>query len=108
MNKEVDGLFLSEEVSSNQVDSFDYLFTNWVGKNESRKIGYRTDHSKWAPIDVIKKFETDLGNAWFDDSGKKNWEVIWVTHSKKDAKKYGDDISEIDIKHLYHQLQKFT
>ncbi|MBK9390508.1 MAG: ParB-like nuclease domain-containing protein [Bacteroidetes bacterium] len=34
MNKEVDGLFLSEEVSSNQVDSFDYLFTNWVGKKD--------------------------------------------------------------------------
>lgn len=61
------------------------------------KIGFRTEHAKWFDLKVHAKLERDRGNAFPNTKGLIGYEGIWVTHSAKDARRYGDDIWRVDL-----------
>lgn len=64
-----------------------------------RQFGYRTDHTKWWDLEKHRDREVnELGNSFPDISEYPNHEGIWVTHAKKDAQRYGDDVRQVDLK----------
>lgn len=63
-----------------------------------RQFGYRTDHTKWWDVQKHALHETEeLGNTFPDVSDLPNHEGIWVTHTKKAARRYGEDIRKVDL-----------
>jgi hypothetical protein len=60
-------------------------------------VGYRTDHNKWYSLEGHKQSEEEKGNHFPDISKYPNHEAIWVTHSPKDARRYGDDVRTVDL-----------
>jgi hypothetical protein len=64
----------------------------------SPQFGYRTEHTKWWDVEKHAEHETqELGNTFPDVSHLKGYEGIWVTHHEKDARKYGEDIREVNL-----------
>jgi hypothetical protein len=59
--------------------------------------GYRTDHGKWWPLLNHARAEIERGNYFPDTTGHETRQAIWVTHTKRAAKKYGKIIIEIDL-----------
>lgn len=63
-----------------------------------RQFGYRTEHTKWWDVQEHARVETEeLGNAFPDVSHLTGHEGIWVTHTKKAARRYGPDVREVDL-----------
>jgi hypothetical protein len=64
-----------------------------------KQFGYRTEHTKWWDLEKHREHEVDeLGNSFPDISKYPNHEGIWVTHSKNDARRYGEDVRQVDLK----------
>lgn len=63
-----------------------------------QQFGYRTEHTKWWDLAKHREHEVEeLGNDFPDISNYPDHEGIWVTHSPKTAKRYGDDVREVDL-----------
>ena len=61
-------------------------------------IGYRTEHSRWWGLESHRNHEVEeLGTHFPDISHLKDHEGIWVTHTEKDAKRYGNDVVSVDL-----------
>jgi len=64
---------------------------------KSKEVGYRTDHSKWWGVQNHAREELDKGNEFPDVSHLGDHEGIWVTHTIKDAMRYGPRSSVVDV-----------
>ena len=63
-----------------------------------RQFGYRSDHKKWWDVSSHRQHEVEeLGNEFPDVSDYPNHEGIWVTHKRRDAQRYGENIYQIDL-----------
>lgn len=74
----------------------EYLTSLSKSKNLS-DIGYRTDHTRWHDLEDHKRAEEEKGNKFPSISHIPGHEAIWVAHNKKDAKRYGNDIRQVNI-----------
>lgn len=63
------------------------------------QFGFRSDHKKWWDVEKHREHEIEeLGNDFPDVSDYPNHEGIWVTHTENEAKRYGDNIYQVDLK----------
>lgn len=62
-----------------------------------KQFGFRTEHTKWWDVAGHAEAELEKGNEFPDVSEYQDHEGIWVTHKKGDARRYGDDIRQVDL-----------